>query len=102
MVKAGEQWVALTCSGGQHQQAVLVHHAEPDQRPRKLDPAWATISPPGSALSLAISSAVSPLAIRDSGQLADRNVLEKTTLGMSFNAPAIGPSSWGQNAAQPS
>jgi len=39
MVKVGEQALALTCGGGQHQLAVLVHQAEPDQRPREPDPA---------------------------------------------------------------
>lgn len=49
-------------------------------------PPWARISPPGSALSRAISSAVSPLAIRVFGQpSADCRVRENTT----FNTQVV-------------
>src|ERR1022692_2046083 len=62
-------------------------------------PPWATISPPGSALSRAISSAVSPEAIRDSGQSADFSVLENTTFGMLFMMAATGSVDTGRVSA---
>ena len=53
----------------------------------------------GSALSRAISFAVSALAIRDSGQSAACRVLEDTTFGMSFMTGATGLVEVGQCAA---
>jgi Bacterial regulatory proteins, luxR family len=102
--KVGEQRRTTPYGNGMHIEAVLIDKTEPARDWANWDwanwePPCATISPPGSVLSRPISCAVSPRAIRDSGQPAESRVLENTTLGMSFIMAATGSVDVGQVSA---
>lgn len=69
---------------GLHHNGVFVDEPGPRQRLGELGPPQAMISPPGCLLSAPISSARSPRAMVDFGQLASLSVFENTTFGISF------------------